>query len=144
MPDSPVQTGTVNEDRVCVRCGVLIPANWRHYTPGCLACWPRISKGEEPASDCEECRGTGYGSCRPQDLTYLRVSGTCAVCGKAAFYLTRTVAPVGKVDDSHRHSDARLDEQHVAVAQAGPLSRVLTDFVERTVPKSEDSGGSVD
>lgn len=104
----------------CTRCGEFVPRYHRHYWPPCRDCcvWSYVGQqvlaalglnahewlywGARPY--CRKCNGIGYLPCQVQDLSVMRQSGNCTVCGTWAFKLIHcTDEQKGDVEGSARH-----------------------------------------
>lgn len=135
----------------CARCGGTMEPYWRHYWPPCRRCriWsyfgvhflgllglnarPWMYWGARPW--CDDCGGTGWLLCEPQDLSVLRVSGACSVCNESAFKLVHATAEQhGDVEGSQRHYRTDIEFDHEAVVGSAPLVRALTDVFNRLDP----------
>lgn len=130
----------------CARCGQHIPPYWRHFWPPCRRCavWSvagaclmrlfgldpsgQLYRGARPW--CDDCAGTGYEPCQPQDLSVLRRSGACATCGAWSFVLVHATAEQhGDIEGSARHYDDEAD--HEVVVTAAPLVGALNEALDR-------------
>ena len=125
-------SGQIDQERECARCGGTIPPHWRHFWEPCSCTYlPMGQPPHLPDLACQQCDGTGFLPCRPQDLSILRYSGYCSKCGEAAFKLLRAVEPVGEIEGSARHFDTRFDDHEVEEVRAGPLVKTVGDYLTR-------------
>lgn len=130
----------------CARCGDHIDQYWRHFWQPCRRCnvWsfagvclmaafglngrPWMYWGARPW--CDDCDGTGYLPCQPQDMSVLRRWGQCEACGKPAWVLVHaTKEQHGDIEGSARHADDQAD--HDVVVVAAPLVPVVGDYLDR-------------
>jgi hypothetical protein len=84
--------------------------------------------GAQP--DCSTCGGEGYLPCEDQDLSILRKSGACAVCGAYSFVLMRSIEPIGEIEGSGRHYEGVADHDVRVVPMA--LVDALAEHIERS------------
>jgi hypothetical protein len=79
---------------------------------------------------CDDCDGTGYLPCQPQDMSVLRRSGACQTCGAYSFVLCHaTKEQHGDIEGSARHYDDQAD--HEVVVVGAPLVRALDETLTR-------------